>query len=62
MTSEKLNEEHAILRRFMAVVVSSAFRKSLTKGHKLSAPKSQIASNMKSQSPNRRNSPQIAVF
>ena len=30
MTSQKLNEEHEILRRFMAVVVSSAFRDSLT--------------------------------
>ena len=29
MTSQKLNEEHAILRRFMAVVVSSAFKNSL---------------------------------
>ena len=29
MTSQKLNEEHEILRRFMAVVVSSAFRDSL---------------------------------
>ena len=26
MTSQKLNEEHEILRRFMAVVVSSAFK------------------------------------
>ena len=25
MTSQKLNEEHEILRRFMAVVISSAF-------------------------------------
>ena len=31
MTSQKLNEEHEILRRFMAVVVSSAFRDSLTR-------------------------------
>ena len=31
MTSQKLNEEHEILRRFMAVVVSSAFRDSLPK-------------------------------
>ena len=30
MTSQKLNEEHEILRRFMAVVVSSAFWASLT--------------------------------
>ena len=30
MTRQKLNEEHEILRRFMAVVVSSAFRNSLT--------------------------------
>ena len=29
MTSQKLNEEHEILRRFMAVVVSSAFKDSL---------------------------------
>ena len=29
MTSQKLNEEHEILRRFMAVVVSSAFKNSL---------------------------------
>ena len=29
MTSRKLNEEHEILRRFMAVVVSSAFKNSL---------------------------------
>ena len=29
MTSQKLHEEHEILRRFMAVVVSSAFRDSL---------------------------------
>ena len=29
MTSQKLNEEHEILRRFMAVVVSSAFWDSL---------------------------------
>ena len=29
MTSQKLNEEHAILRRFVAVVVSSAFKNSL---------------------------------
>ena len=29
MTSQKLNEEHEILRRFMAVVVSSAFWASL---------------------------------
>ena len=29
MTSQKLNEEHEILRRFMAVVVSSAFTNSL---------------------------------
>ena len=29
MTSQKFNEEHEILRRFMAVVVSSAFRDSL---------------------------------
>ena len=29
MTSQKLNEEHEILRRFMAVVVSSAFKSSL---------------------------------
>ena len=28
MTSQKLNEEHEILRRFMAVVVSSAFKNS----------------------------------
>ena len=33
MTSQKLNEEHEILRRFMAVVVSSAFRDSLTNAH-----------------------------
>ena len=32
MTSKKLNEEHEILRRFMAVVVSSAFWGSLRKG------------------------------
>ena len=31
MTSQKLNEEHEILRRFMAVVVSSAFWDSLKK-------------------------------
>ena len=31
MTSQKLNEEHEILRRFMAVVVSSAFENSLRK-------------------------------
>ena len=30
MTSQKLNEGHEILRRFMAVVVSSAFKNSLT--------------------------------
>ena len=30
MTSQKLNEEHELLRRFMAVVVSSAFRDSLS--------------------------------
>ena len=30
MTSQKLNEEHEILRRFMAVVVSSAFWASLS--------------------------------
>ena len=30
MTSQKLHEEHEILRRFMAVVVSSAFWDSLT--------------------------------
>ena len=30
MTSQKLNEEHEILRRFMALVVSSAFKNSLT--------------------------------
>ena len=30
MTSQKLNEEHEILRRFMAVVVSSAFWDSLS--------------------------------
>ena len=29
MTSQKLSEEHEILRRFMAVVVSSAFKNSL---------------------------------
>ena len=29
MTSQKLNEEHEILCRFMAVVVSSAFSDSL---------------------------------
>ena len=29
MTGQKLNEEHEILRRFMAVVVSSAFKNSL---------------------------------
>ena len=32
MTSHKLHEEHEILRRFMAVVVSSAFWDSLTLG------------------------------
>ena len=30
MTSQKLNEEHDILRRFMAVFVSSAFKKALS--------------------------------
>ena len=29
MTSQKLDEEHEILRRFIAVVVSSAFKNSL---------------------------------
>ena len=33
MTSQKLNEEHEILRRFMAVVVSSAFWASLRNGN-----------------------------
>ena len=32
MTSQKLNEEHEILRRFMAVVLSSAFKNSLNGG------------------------------
>ena len=35
MTSQKLNEEHEILRRFMAVVVSSAFRSSLNKAQNI---------------------------
>ena len=30
MTSQKLNKEHEILRRFMAVVVSSVFKNSLS--------------------------------
>ena len=30
MTSQKLNEEHELLRHFMAVVVSSAFGDCLT--------------------------------
>ena len=33
MTSQKLNEEHEIFRRFMAVVVSSAFWASLRNLH-----------------------------
>ena len=37
MTSQKLNEEHEILHRFMAVVVSSAFWASLSKSYRVVA-------------------------
>ena len=51
MTSQKLNEEYEILRRFVAVVVSSAFKNSLTVigGRKTAQEKKQIPGNGGSQ-------------
>ena len=42
MTSQKLNEEHEILRRFMAVVVSSAFWAKSQKGTSRKPPRSTL--------------------